>query len=130
MECNLILPKKTVNIGELVLAKVEIKNISKQDLNIIYNTDPLEYLDLEVIDPTGKKISTDGYGGRFSPFTFSPEQKLTLRAGETYRGKVSIYGNSKESDRTKAGVYKIIAIYEYKKEKAISKQVELTVMPK
>ena len=128
MECKLILSKDTAKIAENVPAEVELKNITKEDLVIEYSAHPFEYLDLRVVDPDGKKISNRAYGGAFSPFP--TKQKLKLGAGECYRFTVRIDANSNQSDWTKPGVYKITAVYGYKKETITSKEMTLTLTPK
>ncbi len=129
MECKLILSKNTLKANEGILAvvdaEVEIKNISKQNLIIEYRGGPFEYLVLLIIDPDGKKISDGTLAGHYSPF--ATKQKLKLGPGETYRHTVPITGNSDERDWKKPGVYKITAIYEYKKEKATSKEMNLMI---
>jgi len=128
MECKLNLKKYAGEIGESIAGEVEIKNTSKEDINIDYLTLPWHHLDLLVIDPKGKKISFQHYGDNFTGVL--NEYRLTLRPGESYKGSIFIRGNSKDSDWTTPGVYKITAIYEYKNIKAVSKQVELTLTAK
>ena len=128
MECKLIVKKAKLAVGEDPSGEVEIKNISKQVLVITYNTDPWEFLNLEVTDPAGKMISSGKYGHRFSPSTFDKGQKqLVLRPGETYREAVQAFGNSKEGDLTTPGVYNVVAVFEYEKLRAVAAPVMLNV---
>ena len=128
MECKLILEKGIGVIGELIPAKVEIKNTSKQNIVIDYNISPWLHLDLVVIDPKGKKISSCFYGDNYKGFP--AEGRITLRHGETHSAIVAIQGNSDANDWTTPGSYKITAIFEYKGNRAVSKQVELKLTPK
>jgi len=92
MECKLIVQKKNAAIGETPPAEVEIKNTSKEDICITYNNNPFEFLDLEVTDPAGKKISEGKYSDRFSPSSVGPgKEQLILRPNETYRGAVAVF---------------------------------------
>ena len=77
MECGFSVDMKTATVGEAVAGHVELKNVSKKDITIVYNTDPFEHLDLVVLDPSGKKISSK-YGGLFSPSSPLPKRTLTL----------------------------------------------------
>ena len=128
MECTLTLEKNKAKAGEFsVPATVEIKNVSKENLVIDYMTLPFYHLDLLILDPTGKKISDSPYRKNFS---LADQLQITLRPGESYRGTVDIFGNSDKASWQAPGTYKISAIYEYLKERAVSKQVELTLTPK
>lgn len=130
MECKLIVANKNVAVGETPPAEVEIKNVSKEDLIITYNTNPLEFLDLEVFDPAGKRISEGKYGGRFSPSSPTPQRQVILKPGEAFRKPVGVFGNSKENDRTTPGVYRVVAVFEYAKMRAVAEAVMLNVQAK
>jgi hypothetical protein len=130
MECKLIVKKTKLTVGEYPRAEVEIKNTSKQNLVITFNTHVLEFLDLEIANSAGKKISVGKYGGRFSPYSPEPHKQMILRPGEAHRAPVGVFGNMKKSDRTTPGVYRIIAIYEYDKVRAVADPVELTIESK
>jgi len=127
IECTLILEKNKAKVGEFFAAEVIIKNISKEDFVIDYIAMPFYHLDLLILDPAGKKIPSRPYRNIFS---IIDEGQLTLRPDESYRAKVDIFATSDDASWETLGTYKIIAVYEYKKEKAVSKQVELTLMPR
>ena len=107
----------------------ELKNDSRDKLFFIYNSSFLEHLDLEILDPNGKRISKR-YGGVFPPCTLLPEQVYSFSSGAMVRTGVSIFAACDEKDRQTPGLYKITATYEYQNEKAVSNQVELTLMAK
>lgn len=130
MECNLLLLTKAVAPNEMARAEVELKNVSQHDIILKYSTHIFEFLDLEVLDPTGKKISKVPYGGLFSPSAPGSESTLTLRPGASYRETVLVFATCDDNDHQAAGVYKVKATYQHDNQKAISKQVELTVKTK
>ena len=127
MECKLLVDKVNLAVGEVSPGEVEIKNTGKQDITITYNSSPWEFLNLEVTNPVGKMISGGKYGDRFSPSSPTPEMQIILRPGETFRRAVQVFGNSKEGDLTKPGVYRVVAVFEYEKLRAVAAPVMLNV---
>ena len=127
MECKLIVENKNLAIGEVPSGRVEIKNISKQEIVITYNTSPWEFLDLEVADPTGKVISDGKYGDRFSPSTIIAERIVTLRPGDVFTRAVDVFGSSKETDRMTPGIYRVVAVFGYNEVLAKSDPVMLNL---
>ncbi len=127
MECKLTVQKANLSFGEICQGEVAIKNTGKHDIVITYNANPWEFLDLDVTNPAGKKISDGKYGGRFSPLSPKAQQQIVLKPGETYRGAVEVFGNSKENDRTTPGAYKVTAVFEYNKLRAIADPVVINI---
>jgi hypothetical protein len=128
LECRLDAdrPQKAGIVGEPVSLHFELKSAARDNLFLIYNSSFLEHLDLEVLDPTGKRISKR-YGGLFAPITPLPEQILLMNAGTIVRTGVSVFAACDKKDFQRPGIYKITAIYEYQNEKAVSKPLEITL---
>ena len=131
LECRLDVDRgqKTAKIGAPVSLHFELKSVSRDKLFFIYNSSFLEHLDLEILDPAGKRISRR-YGGMIPPCTPLPEQVFPFDPGTIVRTGVSVFAACDKKDRQTPGVYKITAIYEYQNERAVSNTIELTLTAK
>lgn len=127
MECTLIVPKKRVEIGESLVGEVVIRNTGDRDISFLYNTNPWEYLNLDVTDPAGKNITRRMYGERFSPSSPTPKRLLKLGPGESYKGPVNIFGTTDDADLRAKGVYRFKAIFEIHNDRVSSEQVPLEI---
>jgi hypothetical protein len=131
LQCRLDVDRgrKAAKIGDPVSLHFELKSMTRDKLFIIYNSNFLEHLDLEVLDPTGKRISKR-YGEVFSPCTPLPERMYLFSPDTTMRTGVSVFAACDKKDRQAPGIYKITAIYAYQNEKAVSNSIELTLTAK
>src|SRR5262249_18956788 len=116
MTCVLLIERTPVGAGNAPKACLQLRNTSKETITVICKCDPLEYLHIEVIDPTGKKINDSHYlvGG-----PFERPQELSLLPGGVYRFPVNVFGTC-ENAPTAPGVYKLTASYTYKDIRALS----------
>ena len=126
MTCVRLIERTPVGAGNAPKAYLQLRNTSKETIQVIYKCDPLEYLDIDVIDPTGKKINDSHYlvGG-----PFERPQELRLLPGGVYRFPVNVFGTC-EKTPTAPGVYKFTASYTYKDIRAVAQTLEFTVMKK
>jgi len=126
MTCVLLIERTPVGAGNAPKVCLQLRNTSKETITVICKCDPLEYLHIEVIDPTGKKINDSHYlvGG-----PFERPQELGLLPGGVYRFPVNVFGTCEKAP-TAPGVYKLTASYTYKDIRALSQTIEFTVTKK
>jgi hypothetical protein len=120
MQCRLLVKKTTESVTRVIPAEVELENPSPKALTISFESHPLQYLDLEVTDGAGKRVSQGYYGYLFSPGM--PPQTLNLAPGQKYRHTVSLFGTV---PNVTPGKYRIKAIYRYNSLHAESDAVEV-----
>src|SRR5690349_18993008 len=71
--------------------ELELENVSSDTIEIEWQMNPLQYLNLLVTDCRGAIVSESHYGDQFSPQ--ERPSVLRLHAGEKYIGNVSLLGN-------------------------------------
>jgi hypothetical protein len=120
MHCRLVVKAKSAGVNAVIPAEVELENTSPKVLTISYEAHPLQYLDLEVIDAAGKRVSEGYYGHMFSPGM--PPQTLHLAPGQKYRHTVSLFATV---SKITPGKYRIKAVYHYDSLHAESDTVEV-----
>ena len=91
------------NMGE-----VELENCSDAPLEIEYTMTPLQFLELEVIGPSGALVSEGHFADRFSP-TRDPAV-LRLMPGEKFIANVSLLATVPH-DKRSPGRYTVQAFY-------------------
>jgi hypothetical protein len=106
-------------VGEL-----ELENVSASPVEIAYQMSPLQFLDLIVTGPSGAVVSERHFADHLSPT--AEERVLRLGPGEKYRGDVPLLVTVPREKRS-PGVYRVQAVYEYQRIRALSDPVEVTV---
>jgi len=101
---------------------VELKNNSAVPLSIEWDCDPLQYLDLQVTDQSGKVVSECKYGHLFSPT--GRTIVLELMPGQLYKHSVHLLGTVPRKN-WKSGAYTIQATYQYRSYRAVSDQLRI-----
>src|SRR5689334_17479272 len=89
--------------------EVELENTSAMAMEIQVKSSPLQYLNLMVVDASGRVISESFYGDLFSPLV--KPYSLRLEPGEKYTGPVHLLGNVPK-EKQQPGVYIVQAIYQ------------------
>ncbi len=107
------------NMGE-----VELENCSDIPIEIEYTMTPLQFLELEVLEPSGKVISEGHFSDRFSP-RLEPAV-LRLKPGEKFTANVSLLATLPLEKRA-AGRYTIQASYRFQGKKVMAEPVMLEV---
>ncbi len=103
--------------------EVVITNTSGKVVDIPWKLSVWYFLELKVQDSTGGEIKTDGYGTRFSPYSFV-DQHLILKPGESIRSEIALL-STVPKEILVPGTYKVKAIYTFEKKSYESKEVEV-----
>jgi hypothetical protein len=117
MACRLEVVKKTGPDPKEFVGVLVLTNTSTEPLEIKYQTNPLEYLDLDVKDEKGLTLpkSIASYGFIYSPI--SSEKMwftLTVSPGETYRAEVVLFAQVDEKKHpVTPGKYTVEAVYKW-----------------
>ncbi len=113
------LRKKTTGRAAAVATagEVELENLSAAPIEVEVTSSPLQYLDLRVIDPTGRLVSAGHYGDAFSPL--DRPYTLRLAPGEKYVAPVGLLANVPEALR-RPGTYRLQAVFVYGPLQAVS----------
>jgi hypothetical protein len=131
MECVLVPQEINVISGDSPGAEVQFRNTSDVTIVVINHdrTSPLEFLDVEVLDPDGRRIS-DYFGHLCIPSVADGGTEHSFAPGETYRETISLFRAVDDRYNLKPGVYKVTAFFRYGDIRATSRQIEITVLPK
>jgi hypothetical protein len=103
------------NMGE-----VELANCSAAPLQIEYTMTPLQFLELEVLGPSGEIVSEGHFSDRFSP-TAEPAV-LTLMPGEKFTSHMALLATVPREKRL-PGRYKVQASYCFRGSRVMAEPV-------
>jgi hypothetical protein len=105
--------------------EVELENCSDSPLEIEYTMTPLQFLELEVIGPSGAIVSEGHFSDRFSPMRDSAV--LRLLPGEKFTAEVSLLATVPRGQRP-PGRYTVRASFCFQESKVMAEPltVELT----
>ena len=132
MDCRLEVAEKSGSDPEEFVGALLLKNTSTEPLRIEYQTNPLDYLDLDVKDEKGAVLpkSIACYGFLYSPTGGGPEV-LTIAPGETYRRQVALFAQvDKKKHPITPGKYTVEAIYKWTAATRRSNKVTIEVTAK
>jgi hypothetical protein len=124
LECRLRLVGNQKTNHLVVGGELELKNISDGPIEIASEVHPLQHLDIQVKDRSGRLISTSWYGNQFSPSEY-PSQ-LRLEPGESFVAQVSLFATVPAALRV-PGTYAIQALYDHPGVRTESNPLTVTI---
>jgi hypothetical protein len=107
--------------------EVELQNISAALVEIEWQINPLQYLNLLVTDFQGNQVSESHYGDLFSPL--EEPSILRLKSGEKYVANVSLLGNVPEEKQI-PGCYVVQAVFDYHNIHVHSEPIQIQIKNK
>jgi hypothetical protein len=99
-----------VPLGDRLAAKIRIKNVSEEKVEIKYRQHPLQYVRFLLYNEEGRNVGDRWYGRIFA--AFADDQVLTLTPGKEYVSTISPFVSFPREERRR-GRYILIAIYDY-----------------
>jgi hypothetical protein len=126
LRCRFIMVEKNTRPGflnEFALLEVELKNVSDKAIEIRYTRARalLRFMKGEGQRPDGTIVKYNCADG-LAPFSVLPKT-LTLRSGEAIKEHFGSIGGDGP------GLYRITALFEYEKMKAVSPMLEVDLRP-